>query len=246
MPATLAALVSVILSAAPQATPTTTAPPPAVTAPAAPVAPVTPIAGGYRAYDRIIAIVGEHAILQSELLTRARPFHAKLGDIPEKDRANLTKQVYHELAERMVDEILEREFAERNHITVAAAEIDQALSTIAQQNQADVKTVYAEAKKIGLSEEEYRGEIARQVLEGKLIALLGGTQQIKVDDAEIKARYEDLKKQVKDPKDLKDLQTLAPMIKQQLMLEKVEAFRRDFIARLRLDTYVEIRVEAAP
>lgn len=225
-------LASVLMSAAPAAAPTTTT--------AAPTAPA------YRSYDRVIAIVGDRAILQSELLTRARPFHAKLADVPEKDRATLTKQVYRELADRMVDEILERDFAERNHVTVTAGEVDQALATIAQQNGADVKTVMAEAKKVGLSEDEYRAEIARQVLEGKLIAMLGGTTQIHVDDAEIKARYEDLKKQVKDPKDLKDIATLAPMIKQQLIMEKVETFRREFVARLRVDTYVEIRVEAAP
>ena len=236
---TLAALVSVVLAAAPAAAPTTTTasatPAPAATAPSGPV---------YRPYDRIIAIVGDRPILQSELLIRARPFHAKLGEVPEKDRPALTKQVYHELAERMVDEILERDFAERNHVAVTAAEIDQALATVAQQNNADLKTVLAEAKKIGLSEEEYRAEIGRQVLEGKLISMLGGTAQMKVDDAEVKARYDELKKQVKDPKDLKDIASVAPMIKQQILMEKVETFRREFVARLRVDTYVELRVEA--
>ena len=240
MPAPLiSAFVSIVLAAAPAGS-AATPPPPASTATAPPAGGALP----YRAYDRIIAIVGDRPILQSELLSRARPFHAKLGDVPEKDRATLTKQVYRELAERMVDEILERDFAARNNVSVTPAEIDQALATIAQQNNATVQVVYAEAKKIGLSEAEYRAEIERQVLEGKLIAMLGGTTQVKVDDAEIRARYEELKKQVKDPKDLKDLATLAPMIKQQVMLEKVEGFRRDFVARLRLETYVEIRVEA--
>lgn len=233
---TPAALVSIAIAAAPT--------PPAAASTAAPPAASAPAGPAYRPYDRIVAIVGDRAILQSELLTRARPFHAKLGEVPEKDRATLAKQVYHELAERMVDEMLERDFAERQHITVTSAEIDQALDTIAKQNNADVKTVLAEAKKLGLTEDEYRGEISRQVLEGKLIAVLGGTSQIKIDDSEVKARYEDLKKQVKDPKDLKDLATLAPAIKQQLMMEKVELFRRQFVERLRVDTYVEIRVEA--
>ncbi len=233
VPLAISAFVSVVVAAAPAA--------PAVTATTAP--PAAPAAGAFRPYDRVIAIVGDRPIFQTELLQRARPFHAKLGEVAEKDRAALTKQVYRELAERMVDELLERDFAARNHVTVTSAEVDQALDTIAKQNHADVKTVFAEAKKLGLSEDEYRTEIERQVLEGKLVALLGGTTQVQVSDAEARARYEELKKQVKDPKDLKDFKDLEPMIKQQVMLEKVEGFRRDFVARLRADTYVEIRVE---
>jgi parvulin-like peptidyl-prolyl isomerase len=241
-PALLTGAFVVAAASAGAADPATAAP-----ATAAPATPATATPGNgpaFRGYDRVIAIVGDRAIFQTDLLKRARPFHAKLADVPEKDRATLTKQVYRELTERMVDEVLERDFAQRNHITVTAQDVDQALQTVAAQNNADLKTVFAEAKKIGLSEDEYRTEIERQILEGKLMALLGGATQIQVDDAEVKARYEELKKQVKNPGDLKDLATLAPMIKQQLAMEKVESFRRDFVARLRADTYVEIRVEA--
>ena len=199
-----------------------------------------------RPYDRIVALVGDHVLLLSELQGRAKPFTDKLKEVPDKDRPALEKRLMRELCERMVDETLEADAAERLHITVADSDVEEGLKNIAAQNAVDVKTVLAEAARLGLSEGEYRKELRRQLLEGKLLRTLGGAVVASISPADVKARYEEEKKRLKDPKDLKDFATLEPILTQQMALERLEAFRRDMIDRMRSATYVEVRVDRPP
>lgn len=199
-----------------------------------------------RPYDRIVALVGDHVILLSELQGRAKPFADKLKEMPDKDRPALEKRLMRELCERMVDELLEGDAAEKLHLTVDEAEVAEGLKNIAAQNGVDVKTVIGEAARLGLTEPEYKLELRRQLLEGKLLRMLGGSIVAQINPADVKARYEELKKQVKDPKDLKDFATIEPALTQQIALERLEAFRRDMVERMRLSTYVEIRVDKPP
>ena len=199
-----------------------------------------------RPYDRIVALVGDHVILLSELQGRAKPFTDKLKEIPDKDRPALEKRLMRELCERMVDEVIEGDAAEKLHLTVDDAEVAEGLKNIAAQNGVDVKTVLGEAARLGLSEPEYRNELRRQLLEGKLLRMLGGSVVASISPADVKARYEELKKQVKDPKDLKDFASIEQALTQQIALERLEAFRRDMVERMRSSTYVEIRVDRPP
>ncbi|HEX7601256.1 MAG TPA: SurA N-terminal domain-containing protein [Polyangiaceae bacterium] len=199
-----------------------------------------------RPYDRIVALVGDHVILLSELQGRAKPFTDKLKEIPDKDRPALEKRLMRELCERMVDEAIEGDAAEKLHLTVDDAEVAEGLKNIAAQNGVDVKTVLGEAARLGLSEPEYRGELRRQLIEGKLLRMLGGSVVASISPADVKARYEELKKQVKDPKDLKDFASIEQALTQQIALERLEAFRRDMVERMRSSTYVEIRVDRPP
>lgn len=199
-----------------------------------------------RPYDRIVAIVGDHVLLLSELQGRVKPFTDKLKEVPDKDRPALEKRLMRELCERMVDETLEGDAAEKLHLIINDAEVDEGLKNIAAQNAVDVKTVLAEAARLGLSETEYKTELRRQLLEGKLLRTLGGAVVASIKPADVKARYEELKKQVKDPKDLKDFAAIEPALTQQLALERLEAFRKDMIDRMRAFTYVEIRVDRPP
>ena len=199
-----------------------------------------------RPYDRIVAVVGDHVLLLSELQGRARPFTDKLKEVPDKDRGGLEKRLMRELCERMVDEVLEVDAAEKLHITIADSEVEDGLRNIAAQNGVDVKTVLGEAARLGLSEPEYRNELRRQLLEGKLLRMLGGSVVASISPADVKARYEELKKQVKDPKDLKDFASIEPALTQQIALERLEAFRKDLIDRMRSSTYVEVRVDRPP
>lgn len=196
-----------------------------------------------RPYDRIVAIVGDHVLLLSELQGRVRPFTDKLKEVPDKDRPAIEKRLMRELCERMVDETLEGDAAEKLNLTINDAEVDEGLKNIAAQNGVDVTTVLAEAARLGLSETEYKTELRRQLLEGKLLRMLGGAVVASINPADVKARYEELKKQVKDPKDLKDFAALEPALTQQLALERLEAFRKDMLDRMRASTYVEIRVD---
>lgn len=147
-------------------------------------------AAGATVVERVVAVVGDRAILLSDVRERARPALVRINEeVPAgAQRAAAISQLYKALLERMVDEELEMRAASRARIVVSAQEVDQALGRIAAQNRLSVEQVIAEAERAGLSEQQYRGEIRRQVLEAKLLNLrLQG--RIRVTEADLRAAY---------------------------------------------------------
>lgn len=142
--------------------------------------------------ERVIAVVGDRAILLSDLRNRARPLLTQLYRAQPKgpQRAAAISQMYKELLERMVDEELERRAANRARITISAREIDEAMERIARQNGIAVEKLISEALDSGLTRIEYRQEIRRQLLEAKLLNLrVSG--RIRITDDDLRVAYRD-------------------------------------------------------
>src|SRR5262245_45919822 len=140
--------------------------------------------------ERVVAIVGERAILLSDLRDRARPFLVKVHqEMPNgAQRAAATSQLYKTLIERMVDEELDQRAANRTRTGVTAKQIDDASGRIAAQNGISVQRLVEEAARSRLNERQYRNEVRRQVLEAKLLNLrLQG--RIRVSDDDLKQAY---------------------------------------------------------
>jgi peptidyl-prolyl cis-trans isomerase SurA len=140
--------------------------------------------------ERVVAVIGERAILLSDLRERARPFMAKIYDqVPSGARRNAAlSQLYKALLQRMIDEELEQRAATRAHIVVSAVEVDKALARIAAQNGISVEKLVQEAEASGLTEPQYRREVRHQVLEAKLLNLrLQG--RIRVTPEDVRTAY---------------------------------------------------------
>jgi peptidyl-prolyl cis-trans isomerase SurA len=123
--------------------------------------------------DRIVAVVGKNILLLSDVHARETPFLLKLEQEkgPPAEQATRRAEMEKELLARMVDETLEAAFAAAGHVGVTPDEVDHAEAAVAQQNSLRVDQLEDEALKQGLSRRDYRAEIARQVLEGKLVQL---------------------------------------------------------------------------
>jgi peptidyl-prolyl cis-trans isomerase SurA len=135
--------------------------------------------------ERVVAIVGERAILLSDLRERAHPFLLRIQqEVPSgAQRAAAISQLYKSLIERMVDEELEQRAANRARIAVTAREVDEAIARIAAQNGLEIEQLVDEAVRSGLTERQYRNEVRRQVLEAKLLNLrLQGRVRVTEDD----------------------------------------------------------------
>jgi peptidyl-prolyl cis-trans isomerase SurA len=140
--------------------------------------------------ERVVAVIGDHAILLSDMRQRARPFlmqiHAQFPSGAQQAAAE--SEMYKQLIDRMVDEKLEQQAAEKAHITVTTEEIDAGLRNVASQQGLTVDQLTQEAQKTGLTAQEYRDEVRRQLLEGKLLQLrVRGRVRVSEDD--IKATY---------------------------------------------------------
>jgi peptidyl-prolyl cis-trans isomerase SurA len=149
--------------------------------------------------ERVVAVVGERAILLSDLRARARPFLLRVyRDVPPgAQRTAAISQMYELLLSRMVDDELEQLAANRAHIAVTSAEIDQAIERVAAQNGLTVAQIIAEAARGGMTKREYRREIRRQLLDAKLLNLrLTGRIRITPDD--LRSHYQRLVKKERE------------------------------------------------
>lgn len=140
--------------------------------------------------ERVVAIVGERPILLSELRQRARPHLYRIVASTQNptQQAAAESEMFRELLTRLVDERLEEQAADKAHLTVTTEEVDNGIRQVAAQARIDPAQLVAEAKRQGLSEQDYRDEIRRQVLEGKLIQLrVRG--RVRVTEQDARASY---------------------------------------------------------
>ncbi len=137
-----------------------------------------------------MAVVGEKAILLSDLRARAQPFLLQVHQtVPEgAQRSAAISQLYRSVLDRLVDEELEERAAQQSKLAVTGREVDEALLRVANQNKISVQSLLSEAQRNGLSEAAYRDELRRQLLEAKLINVrLQG--RIRVIDQDVHDAY---------------------------------------------------------
>jgi peptidyl-prolyl cis-trans isomerase SurA len=141
--------------------------------------------------ERIVAIVGDKPIFLSELRARARPFLLQIQQkVPAGAQQHAAESsMFKELIEKMIDEELEAQAAEKARITVTSDEIDNALRNSATAQQTTVAALYKEARAKGLTDQDFRDEIRRQVLEGKLL-LLRVKGRVRITEEDIRSMYE--------------------------------------------------------
>lgn len=138
--------------------------------------------------ERIVAVVGERPILLSELRLRGRPHLWRIAASTQNpsQQAAQESEMFRELLNRLIDERLEETAADKSRITVSPEEVDNGIRQVAAQTKLQPKDVINEAKRQGLTEQDYRDEIRRQVLEGKLIQLrVRGRVRVTEQDARV-------------------------------------------------------------
>ncbi len=103
-------------------------------------------------------------------------------------QAAAESELYRQLLQRMVDDRIEQVSAEHAHLNVTSDEIDAGLRNVASAQGMTPDRLFEEARKAGLSVQEYRAEIRRQILEGKLLQLrVRG--RVRVTDDDVKSTY---------------------------------------------------------
>jgi len=146
--------------------------------------------------ERVVAVVGDQAILMSELRQRARPFlleiHTKMPT--EAQRAAAESEMLRQMLQRMIDDQLEAQAAAKLRIRVEAEEIDKAIARLARMQEISVEDLMSEVLRSGMTAQEYRSEIRRQLLEGKLLELrVKG--QVRVTEEDMRTMYDRLRRE---------------------------------------------------
>ncbi|MEM1032474.1 MAG: SurA N-terminal domain-containing protein [Myxococcota bacterium] len=145
--------------------------------------------------ERVVAVVAEKAILLTDVRKRARPYLRRLyAQVPpgSPQRAGAESKIMKDMLEKMVDEELEQLVALRQNTTVTAAEVDAALRRVSRANNVPLSQLYEDVRRnSGMGEVEYRQEIRRQVLEGKLLNRFA--QGLRVNKAEAMKMFADIR-----------------------------------------------------
>ncbi len=147
--------------------------------------------------ERVVAVIGERPVLWTELLKRAAASRVQIR-MQTRDVNIISAQeqeMYKELLQRIIDDRLEEQQADRAHVTVTAEEVDRGIENIAAQAQSaqghpvTVQNVLAVARERGMTDQDFRDEIRRQILEGKLIELRV-RPRVRVTDQDARTAYQ--------------------------------------------------------
>jgi peptidyl-prolyl cis-trans isomerase SurA len=121
--------------------------------------------------DRIVAVVNDEIITLYDLNKTLKPYEENiqaLGYPPEKLRETLFK-LRSDLLNKLVDEKLADQQIKKNNLTISMQEIDVTIERIKESRSytdEDLRTGLAEQ---GLTIEEYRENLKKQLLRGKLV-----------------------------------------------------------------------------
>jgi peptidyl-prolyl cis-trans isomerase SurA len=215
-----------------------------VLAAAAILALATTLAAGARAtiVERIVAVIGERPVLWTDLVHRAQAGRVQIR--MQTHDANVIsvqeQEMYRELLDRVIDDRLEEQHADRAHITVTADEIDRGIANIAAQAQAQqghavtAAEVLDEVHRRGMTEQDFRDEIRRQILEGKLIELRV-RPRVRVTDGDAHAAYQHWVQEVRDqePVDVRILALRVPPTFTKPQIDARTALAQDIVRRAR-------------
>ena len=174
--------------------------------------------------ERVVAVVGERPVLLSELRLRARPYLYRIAAAAPSpaQQAAEESEMFKDLLNKMVDERLEEQAADKAHLSVTPDELDTALSNVAGAAKITVKDLLNEARRQGLTEQDYRDEIRRQILEGKLVQLrVRG--RVRVTEQDVKTAYVRWVRDLGDQGGQVDLRIIAIRLGANLTPEQLQA-----------------------
>ncbi len=192
--------------------------------------------------ERVVAVIGERPLLWTELVHRAAATRIQIR-MQTRDANVISVQeqeMYKELLDRMIDDRLEEQQADRAHISVTPEEIDRGIANIAAQAQAQqsrpvtVDDVLAEIHRRGMTDQDFRDEIRRQILEGKLIELRV-RPRVRVTDQDAHAAYQHWTQELKEkqPVDVRTLALRVPAPGTQAQVEARMDLAQDIVRKAR-------------
>lgn len=140
--------------------------------------------------ERVVGVVNDEALFLSELRRRSLPFLDRLMSAPsEAERTAGLLQLYGELLDRMVDEILIEQAAGRMQVRVTSADVDRAIQNVARENNLTEEQFWQAVQGQGFTESQYRADVRRQILRLKVInQRVRG--RVNVTEAEVRALYD--------------------------------------------------------
>jgi len=154
----------------------------------------SPNAGKKVALERVVAVVNDSIILQSELEARLVPVMAEAQQIqdPQERRRRIAKLSSQTLDE-MVNEELIVQAADAAKVEVDSSEVQAALDEIKQQNNLDDAGLTQALASQGYTLSGYKADLRRQLLRLRAVNQLVAPK-VTITDEDVRARYDQLQR----------------------------------------------------
>ncbi len=154
----------------------------------------SPNAGKKLELERVVAVVNDSIILQSELEARLVPVRAEAEQIqdPTERRRRLAK-LSTQVLDEMVNEELIVQAAENAKIEVDSSEVQAALDEIKSQNKLDDAGLAQALASQGYTIQGYRQDLRRQLLRLRAVNQLVAPK-VQVTDDDVRSRYAELQR----------------------------------------------------
>jgi len=137
--------------------------------------------------------------------------------------------------DRIINEELTKREAEKLHVIVTDADVEAAMESVTKSAKlADRAALLREVENQGIDEGTYRYDLRMELLGSKVLQIVNARHPFQVSDQEIDARLAELKKQ--NPDAARDV------AKEAVTIDKWERVRKDWVAKARSETYIEVRL----
>jgi parvulin-like peptidyl-prolyl isomerase len=154
----------------------------------------SPNAGKRIRIERVVAIVNEAVILQSELDSRLAPVLANAAQISDPtERRRRQAKLAAEVLDEMVNEELIVQAGEAAKIEVDSSEVQAALDEIKQQNNLDDAGLEQALAQQGYKLQSYKTDLRRQLLRLRAVNQLV-SPKVQVTDEDVRARYDQMRR----------------------------------------------------
>jgi parvulin-like peptidyl-prolyl isomerase len=154
----------------------------------------SPNAGKKEHLDRVVAVVNDSIILQSELDARLVPVRAEAAQIADpQERKRREAKLASQVLDEMVNEELIVQAADAAKIEVDSSEVQAALDEIKQQNNLDDAGLAQALAQQGYTMAGYKADLRRQLLRLRAVNQLVAPK-VNVSDEDVRARYNEMQR----------------------------------------------------
>ena len=144
-----------------------------------------------RVVERIVAVVNDSILLQSELEERMRPLMPQLEQMPNQQiRKQRLEQLRRQMLEHMINEELIRHQANKLKIKVEEKDLERAVADVMKKNNLTREQLEAALRREGKSIEAYKESILRPQLLRLRVLNVQVRSRVSVSEDEVRALYQ--------------------------------------------------------
>ena len=147
-----------------------------------------PLLGAAKTIDRVVAVVNDEIILDSELEQFTAPNLRNPVDLDTPEGASMFEAMKKKQLDHLIESRLISQQAAELKLTVTADEVDRAVDEVKRQNNIDDKSFAEALKSQGFSIEAYRKNLKKQILELKVVNT-AVRSRVSVSEEEVRTAY---------------------------------------------------------